>query len=88
MWHALCIQEIKDIKESYQIPAIFVVKMRYFFKILYERGNIMKEKKNMYGFPYFISNQRLKDTFRRSKERKEINEIYVLISLFYQDSKV
>ena len=25
-----CIQEIKDIKESYQIPAICVVKIRYF----------------------------------------------------------
>ena len=37
-------KEIKDIKESYQIPAICVVKMIYFFKILYERGNIIKEK--------------------------------------------
>ena len=41
-------QEIKDIKESYQIPAIFVVKM--FMKNVYERGNIMKEKKKMYRF--------------------------------------
>ena len=26
-------------------------------KILYEKGKIMKEKINMYGFPYFIRNQ-------------------------------
>ena len=37
----------------------------------------MKEKKNMYGFPYFIRNQRFKDIFIRSKERKEIIEKYV-----------
>ena len=28
-----------------------------FKKKIYERGKIMKEKKNMYGFPYFIRNQ-------------------------------
>ena len=42
----------------------------------------------MYGFPYFIRNQRFKDIFIRSKERKEINDIYVLISLFYEESKI
>ena len=50
-------KEIKDIKESYQIPAICVVKIKYFIYILYERGNIMKEKKTTCGFPYFIRNQ-------------------------------
>ena len=47
----------------------------------------MKEKKNMYGLPYFIRNQRFKDIFIRSKKRKEINEKYVLFSLFYEESK-
>ena len=47
----------------------------------------MKEKKNMYGFPYIIRNQRFKDIFIRSKKRKEIHKIYVLISLFYEESK-
>ena len=39
-------QELKYIKENYQIPAICVVKMR-FKKILYERGNILKGKKKI-----------------------------------------
>ena len=42
----------------------------------------------MYGFPYFIRNQWFKDIFIRSKERKEINEKYVLISLFYEESNI
>ena len=37
----------------------------------------MKEKKNMYGFPYLIRNQWFKDIFIRNIERKEINETYV-----------
>ena len=54
-------------------------------KNVYERGNIMKEKKKCTDF---IRNQRFKDIFIRSKERKEIIEKYVLISLFYQESKI
>ena len=42
----------------------------------------------MYGFPYFIMNKGFKDILIRSKERKEINEKYVLISLFYEESKI
>ena len=55
--------------------------------MLYKRGNIMKEKKNMYGFPYFIRNQRCKDIFIRSKERKEIIEKYVLFPYLMRNQK-
>ena len=48
----------------------------------------MKEKKKVYGFPYFIMNKWVKDILIRSKERKEINEKYVLISLFYGESRI
>ena len=41
----------------------------------------------MYGFPYFISNKWYKDILISSKQWKEINEKYVLISLFYEESK-
>ena len=83
------IKEIKDIEESYQIPAIPVVKMRYLKKyIFYERGNIKKEKIFFfYRFPYFIRNQWFKDIFIRSIERKEINEKYVLISVFFRNKR-
>ena len=59
-----------------------------FLKKLYERGIIMKEKKNMYRFPYFIRNKWFKENLIRSKERMEINEKDVLISLFYEESKI
>ena len=39
-------------------------------------------------FPYFIRNPWFKDILIRSKGRKEINEKYVLISLFYEESKI
>ena len=42
----------------------------------------------MYRFPYFIRNKWFKDILIRSKERKEINEKNVLISLFYEESKI
>ena len=42
----------------------------------------------MVGFPYFIRNQWFEDIFIRNKERKEINEKYVLISLFYEESNI
>ena len=42
----------------------------------------------MYGFHYIIRNQWFKDTFIRSKKRKEINEKYVLTSLFNEESKI
>ena len=42
----------------------------------------------MYEFPYFIRNQLFKDMFIRCKERKEINEKLVLISLFYEELKI
>ena len=58
-----------DIKESYQISAIYVVKLRY--HLTYFRKN---EEKNVYRFPYFIRNKWVKDILIRSKERKEINE--------------
>ena len=48
----------------------------------------MKEKKNLYRFPCFIRNQWFKDIFRRSKERKAVNEKYVKFSLFYEESKI
>ena len=48
----------------------------------------MKENKSMYIFPCFIRNQWFKDIFRRSKERKEVNEKYVKFSLFYGESKI
>ena len=42
----------------------------------------------MYRFPYFTMNKRFKDILIGSKERKEIYEKYVLISLFYEESKI
>ena len=42
----------------------------------------------MYGLPYFIRNKWFKEILIRSKEWKEINEKYVLISLFYEQSKI
>ena len=33
-------------------------------------------------------NKWFKDILIRSKERKEINEKYILISLFYEESKI
>ena len=39
----------------------------------------------MYGFPYFIRNKWYKKILIRSKE---INERYILISLFYEESKI
>ena len=42
----------------------------------------------MYGFPYFIMNKWFKDILIRSKERKGINEKYVIISLFYEESNI
>ena len=41
----------------------------------------------MYGFPYFIRNQRFKDIFIRIKERKEVNEKYVLFHYFMRNQK-
>ena len=42
----------------------------------------------MYRFPFFIRNKWFKDILIRSKERKAINEKYILISLFYEESKI
>ena len=42
----------------------------------------------MYRFPYFIRNKWFKENLIRSKERKEINEKYVLISSFYEESMI
>ena len=42
----------------------------------------------MYGFPYFIMNKWFKYILIRCYERKEINEKYVLIYLFYEESKI
>ena len=39
----------------------------------------------MYECPYFIKNKLFKE--ERSKERKEINEKYVLIAFLYEESK-
>jgi hypothetical protein len=43
-------QEIKEIKDSYQIHAICVVYTKLFILKLYYFGLIMKKKKKMYDF--------------------------------------
>ena len=42
----------------------------------------------MHGFPYFIKKLYFTDIFIRSKEWKDINEKYVLIFLFYEESQI
>jgi hypothetical protein len=69
-------QEIKEIKESYQIHAICVVYTKLFIWKLSYLGLIMKKKKKIVWFQYFIRNQWFKDISRRCKEIKDIKESY------------
>ena len=47
----------------------------------------MREKKKCMDFLFFIRNQRFKDIFIRSKERKETIEKYVLFPYFMSNKK-